>query len=552
MPWPSLAEYNAAFARPERGLLGASLKGATPKLGPLGGPMPVSGGFALIYELALPDGHRLAVRCFSEEDDLRMKGTTEACALLQSTLAATPSLRPHFVRAEWVENCVTTPSRSVPAIVMDWADGKVLSAWLEAHRRDTSGLLALRDELATLAAALEKRGIVHGDLQARNIFIGDKGVPVLIDYDELRFIGRSTAPTFEGGHPHFQHPGWSSSCDSARKDRFPLIVLDLGLSALAADPTFFDRFATGENILFVRDDYLDPDSSPAFAALRELTGFSRAAELFAGLCHADPGIVPNLEEFRKEAWATSTSTSTCNPAEAELRTQVASARVRPASYVGPYPVYEGRDYSGILRAVGKSVEVVGRILSVKDDGLTKHGDPYVFINFADWRGNGFKLTIWSEGLDSFSIPPSRNWEGRWVSATGLIDEPYASSRWKNTQLSITIQDSSQLRFIDEAEARYRLGLSTPSVERAVHARPSSSNVNRPSNAELLAALAASKAAQQRTTQHVSVGRVPGSATPSRHSSVPPTRRTGMSTVGKLALAAIVIVIVYFLIKISSG
>jgi hypothetical protein len=122
-------------------------------------------------------------------------------------------------------------------------------------------------------------------------------------------------------------------------------------------------------------------------------------------------------------------------------------------------VFEGRDYTGILNAVGQSVEVVGRIVSVKDDGVTKHGDPYVFINFADWRGNGFELTIWSEGLDSFSLPPGRHWEGRWVSATGLIDEPHVSQRWSNTQLSITIQDSSQLRFTDEAApqpARTRL------------------------------------------------------------------------------------------------
>jgi hypothetical protein len=553
MAWPSLAEYNAAFARPERGILGASLKGAVPKFGPLGTPMPISGGLAYIYEMVIPDGRRLAVRCFKNEDDQRTKGTAEACSILQSALASTPSLRPHFIRAQWVEDCVATTARTVPAIVMDWAEGKVLSAWLEARHRDGAALRQLREELSALAAVLEKRSIVHGDLQTRNIFVGERGLPVLIDYDELRFIGRSTVPAFEAGHMHFQHPGWSSSCDPAKKDRFPLISMDLGLAALATDPGLFDRFATGENVLFIRDDYLDPASSPAFAALRRLEGFSRAAELFAGLCRADAGIVPSLAEFRKEAWAAATAfTSEFLPAGEECRAEIVAVRVRPASYVGPYPVYAGNDFAGILRAVGKSVEIVGRIRSVKDDGVTKHGDPYTFVNFADWRGNGFKLTIWSEGLDSFSLPPSRSWEGRWVSATGLVDEPYVSARWKNTQLSITIRDSSQIRFIDETEARYRLGKSSPGMEYMAAVQPSSTSANRPSNAALLAALAASKAAQQTTIRQTSIGRSPGSASRSPRSAVPPTKRSGMSIGGKLAVAAIVILVLYFLIRMTSG
>ena len=501
MAWPSIAEYNSAFANPAQGLLPAPLKVARPRLGPMGGPLPISGGLAYIYEMTLPGGKRKAVRCFIEEREERMKSAAESCAILSSALESTPSLRPYFARAEWVRDCVAAGGRVVPGVVMDWVEGQVLCAWLEASNRDAGKLQALREELAALARTLEKQGLVHGDLQARNIFIAEGGLPVLIDYDELRFIGRSSSPSFEGGHPHFQHPAWNSASDSARKDRFPLIALDLGLAALAARPELFDRFATGENILFVRDDYLDPDSSPAFAALRNLAGFSRAAELFAGLCRAGVDIVPSLEEFKAEAWASASSSSAgfARPGEARYQ-EPAPARLSPAGYVGPYPVFDGRDYVGILGAVGKRIEVVGRILSVKDDGFTKHGDPYVFVNFADWRGDGFKLTIWSEGLDSFTSAPDRSWEGRWVSATGLVDEPYSSRRWTNTQLSITIQDSSQIRFIDEAEARRRTGKAGPGVARVMPSRPSSSSSSssssRPSNAELLEGLKVPKPAEQ--------------------------------------------------------
>ena len=556
MAWPSLADYNAAFATPERGLPGASLKGATAKFGPMGGPMPISGGLALIYELTLPDGRHLAVRCFQSEDVQRMQGTAEACALLSSTLASTPSLRPYFARAEWVADCVVTAVRSVPAIVMDWLPGRVLSAWLEARHRNTADLMAFRERVAGLAATLEEGGVVHGDLQARNIFVTDGERPVLIDFDELRFAGRSAAPTFEAGHPHFQHPAWGSSCDAARKDRFPLIALDIGLAAMAADHSLFDRFATGENVLFVRDDFLDPDSSPAFAALRTLDGFSRAAELFAGLCRADPGIVPSLAEFRAEAGIPTQASGTASMparasvAEATTGAQGAAVRVRSFDYVGPYPVFAGQDFRGILGAVGRSVEVVGRILSVKDDGVTKHGDPYVFVNFADWRGNGFKLTIWSEGLGSFSSPPNRSWEGRWVSATGLVDEPYLSRRWDNSQLSITVLDSSQLRFIDEAEARYRLGLVTSGPVPSAAARPASSGPKRPSNAELLATLPASPPAS--TSPHRATatggGVVQRPSLPLPRPPDPPPEHRGISTGAKVFLFAAVAFVLYLLIK----
>jgi len=546
MAWPSLADYNSAFAIPARGLIPASLKAATLKLGPLGVPLPISGGLAYIYDLTLPGGKRKAVRCFIEERDERMRSAAESCGLLSSTLETTPSLRPYFAKAEWFESCVAAGGRSVPALVMDWVEGRVLCAWLEASNRDGAALRDLRGELAVLARNLEKHGIVHGDLQARNIFVADKGLPILIDYDELRFIGRSTSPAFEGGHPHFQHPAWSSSSDYAKKDRFPLIALDLGLAALAAEPGLFDRFATGENILFVRDDYIDPDASPAFAALHALAGFSRAAELFAGLCRAGVDILPSLEEFKAEAWD-APSSSTAGFARAGEAPSAELAPARPASfgYVGPYPVFEGRDFAGIQGAVGKRIEVVGRIVSVKDDGITKHGAPYVFVNFADWRGNGFKLTIWEEGLDSLPVAPDHSWEGRWVSATGLVDEPYVSQRWTNTQLSITIQDSSQLRFIDEAEARRRAGKASLGSSLAPPSRTSSSGTSRPSNAELLAGLAASKPAQQSVAIRTG-GSVPSQRpAPPRPPSPSPERKSG-SAIAKLLVGAVVAFILYVL------
>jgi len=109
------------------------------------------------------------------------------------------------------------------------------------------------------------------------------------------------------------------------------------------------------------------------------------------------------------------------------------------------------------------VELVGRVVSVKE-GRTKYGKPYAFVNFSDWRADGIKLIYWSEGLEAVgSSAPDDSWVGRWLSATGLVDEPYENLRFGTTQYSVTILSGSQVRLLDEAEAKRRLDSASGAV-----------------------------------------------------------------------------------------
>jgi hypothetical protein len=496
--WPTISDYNAAFSNPARGLVPAALKSGSCRTGPMGGPLPISGGYALIYDLGLPEGARKAIRCFIDDDAAQRAITRDSLSRLAAALAGRPALRPHFVEAEWVEDCVAAGGQKVPALVMDWAEGRTLGAWLEAEHGRPGALEAMREAFAELMRTLEAGGVVHGDLQTGNVLVGRKGGLVLIDYDELRFPGRGGCPPSSKVHVHFQHPRWSASCDPALKDRFPAIALDLGLAAIAANPALFARHSNGENVLFKAGDYADPASSQAFADLSAMDGFAYAAELFAGLCRLEVDALPSLDEFRAEAFG-SVSTPAARRA---IEIAAAAGAARPgspprvaggAAYVGAYPVLSALDYGALMRAVGRKVEVVGRIVQVKADGRTRHGDPYAFVNFGDWRRDGFKLTLWSEGLARLRSRPDEAWVGRWVSVTGLVDEPYHSPRWSTTQLSITVQDGSQLRFIDQAEAGHRLGLVPKDGGPPVPPRPAAAAPSRPSNADMLADLALRKA-----------------------------------------------------------
>ena len=471
MAWPTIAEYNAAFAAPEGRLLPASLAGARAKPGPYGTPLPLSGGFAYIYEVSLPSGRRKAVRCFSRDEPERRARARTACGKLAAALSRHPEAARFFVKLQWEEEGVRAGGIVAPLIVMDWAEGQVLGQYVEARYRDAGAMRVLREGLADLVASLGRAGIIHGDLQTGNIMVGPSGGIRLIDYDGLSFADDAAAPSLEAGHVHYQHPAWSASSPFERKDRFPSIVIDLSLRALELEPELYRKYSTGENILFSREDYLDPDASPAFRDVGRLPGLGRAAELLAGLCRSPIEILPTLADFQAEAYregagaaaaarsgTAEEASEDAGPAEAAgVFSASTEARKKRGPYAGPYRVLAGDDYDSLLDAVGEKVEVVGLIVSVKADGVTKYGKPYAFVNFGDWKSDEFKLTIWSEGLETFDEAPDSSWEGCYVSAIGLIDEPYLNERSYSTQVSITIQDSSQLRFIPSREASWRLG-----------------------------------------------------------------------------------------------
>lgn len=473
MAYPSIADYNAAFSDPASSILIPGYARGTVRMGPFGAPLPVSGGFALIYELRLPDGARTAIRCFIDDDPVRRTAAAAAVSRLAALSERGADAAAYFVRSAWHDPFLRAGGRAVPALVMDWAEGETLGVYLEAHHAEAAALSRLQDRLRRLGADLRAAGIGHGDLQTGNIIVAENGALRLVDYDGVRFAG-DAGPSLEGGHPNFQHPDRGPELDPLAADRFSAIALDLGLSALIAEPSLFDRFSTGENVLFAAEDYADPAASPAFASLAAIPALSRTASLFSELCVGPAEAVPTLEDFLA-----------LSASRGRTASSGAAARPSPAVrvYIGAYETLSALDFPATRNRVGRRVEVVGRVAGVHR-GLTKYGKPYAFINFSDWRQDGFKAIFWSEGLENLRAQPSNSWTGRWISVTGLMDEPYENERFGTKQTSITVQEGNQLRFIEAEEAKRRLG----SDVRASTSSTASARTSRPTNAEILASL----------------------------------------------------------------
>lgn len=498
--WPGLEAYNAALL--SGGILDPELAGARPALNGWGQPSPISGGFAFTYRMNRPGAVPKALRLFHSGAAERRAAMAAAYRAVDAARREGPLAR-FLVGARWVESCVRAGGTAAPGVVMDWVEAPTLGPWLETAYADPAALERLRGELATLQDALEGEGCVHGDVQAGNLAVADGVALVLLDYDAFRSEDDADR-SGEAGHVHFRHP---DAAAGGNADRFPLLALDLGLAALAADPGLFE-FCEGENVVWRADDYADPESSPAFARAAGVPALSRAAALFADVCKGSAEAVPSLGEFREAAGlsapgpvpgarskgrgkkgnsaasavpsaAASVGTGTDgfallpHPRGAGMDAEAAPARARKPrkrpdrgakrGYVGQYPVLDPRELSAVEDAMGRKVELVGRVVSVKE-GRTKYGKPYAFVNFSDWRADGIKLIYWSEGLEAVgSSAPDDSWVGRWLSATGLVDEPYENLRFGTTQYSVTILSGSQVRLLDEAEAKRRLDSASGAV-----------------------------------------------------------------------------------------
>ena len=386
---------------------------------------------------------RFAVRCFHREVPTIERRYRAISSALRGLSASC------FVAFDFQPEGIQIRGGRYPIVKMDWVEGETLGAYLDRHASDRAAMAALRRRFAELAAYLGSVGVAHGDLQNANVIVDRTGGLRLIDYDGVFVPSMARGNGTEVGHKHFQHPGRTTAHFGPAMDRFSFIALDLSLAVLETAPGLHGIYREGgEAIVFKANDYADPSSSEVFRTLAEMPAVSRQALRFAGVCEADIAEVPSLEDFLAGR----------NLPASLARSLDGRGAGATAAYIGAYTTLDAADYEAALGQVGNRVELVGRVVSIKS-GIGKYGRPYLFINFGNWRTRSVKLTIWSEGLSTLAAMPDKTWVGTWVSAVGLIEQPYEGKRQDRPYSSVgpTILDQSQIVRLSEEQALFRLG-----------------------------------------------------------------------------------------------
>lgn len=293
--WPTAVDYTGAAQDPEHCFVDPRLQRALFRQNSMGMPVVRSGQMAAVFPVEI-DGEPCALRLFTTPTDHSARYRA-----VNAHLASRPGVP--LAPAEWIDEAVAVGTGTFPAVLMPWVDGMLLSSYVDEMVEEgrAAELRQLADAWVHLASSLRAASVVHGDLQHGNVMVGSDGALRLIDYDGVWVPGMPTALE-EAGQPNYQHPQRMEVPEVlVEADTFAAFVIYVSLLAVAADPGLWDTFHSGENLILVREDFLEVGrrGSAAWSALAASPDPAVVAhtETLTRLCSTDLRTLPPLHDL---------------------------------------------------------------------------------------------------------------------------------------------------------------------------------------------------------------------------------------------------------------
>jgi serine/threonine protein kinase len=263
------------------------LRDASPALDRLGMPLVAAGNFAYVFKLKVNGGAR-AVRCFSRY----MGDRAQRYKAIDAHLDSNPL--PKLAGFEYDPTGILVRGQKYPILVMEWINGAPLDTYIRAVLQKKEVLLYLADEWSRLIGVLGDAKISHGDLQHGNILVQD-GQLRLVDFDGMYVDSLKTLRACEIGHRNYQHPRRTDQYFNPSLDNFASLVIYVSLIALASRPTLWSEHNNGENLIFLREDFLQPSHSIALKKVRQIDSeCHRLADIIERACYESPEQTPSL------------------------------------------------------------------------------------------------------------------------------------------------------------------------------------------------------------------------------------------------------------------
>jgi hypothetical protein len=321
--WPDLTEYHEAVQHPQRAFADPGLKAVALELDRFGMPKPATGANAVVYKAKQPGGFlsfkkTWAIRCF-------LRPISDHAERYEAISRHLGKVRlPYDVNFQFLKHGIQIRSSWFPIVKMQWADGDLLHSHIEKHLRYPASLAALRGKWVTLVRHLEAAQLAHGDLQHGNILVRGGSIQ-LVDYDGMWVPALRGRHATETGHRAYQHPERSGQDYGQEIDRFSALVIYLSLAALERDATLWERFHTGDNLIFVREDFQQLGRSAIWQQLRRIGSreIDQLAAAVAAMVQQHPMKVGNLDSVLK------------NPASYKAPTPIPAST--PAQRAAPKP-----------------------------------------------------------------------------------------------------------------------------------------------------------------------------------------------------------------------
>ena len=303
--WPDLTEYHEAVQHPPRAFADPGLRVVALELDRFGMPKPATGGNAVVYKARQPGGFlsfkkTWAIRCF-------LRPISDHAERYEAISRHLRKVRlPYDVNFQFLKQGIQIRSSWFPIVKMQWAEGDLLHSHIEKQLRYPGSLATLRAKWVTLVRDLEAARVAHGDLQHGNILVRGGSIQ-LVDYDGMWVPALKGRHATEIGHRAYQHPERSEQDYGQEIDRFSALVIYLSLAALEQDATLWERFHTGDNLIFVREDFQRVGRSAIWQQLRRIGSahIDQLAAAMAAMLQQHPmkvgtldSVLANLASFK--------------------------------------------------------------------------------------------------------------------------------------------------------------------------------------------------------------------------------------------------------------
>src|SRR5438445_7791543 len=327
--WPDLTEYHEAVQHPPRAFADPGLRVVALELDRFGMPKPATGGNAVVYKARQPGGFlsfkkTWAIRCF-------LRPISDHAERYEAISRHLRKVRlPYDVNFQFLKQGIQIRSGWFPIVKMQWAEGDLLHSHIEKQLRYPGSLATLRAKWVTLVRDLEAARVAHGDLQHGNILVRDGSIQ-LVDYDGMWVPALKGRHATEIGHRAYQHPERSEQDYGQEIDRFSALVIYLSLAALEQDATLWERFHTGDNLIFVREDFQRVGRSPIWQQLRRIGSahIDQLAAAMAAMLQQPPMKVSNLDSILRNLASFKSPAST--PASKPAPPQRVAPKAAPVS-----------------------------------------------------------------------------------------------------------------------------------------------------------------------------------------------------------------------------
>lgn len=297
--WPTAVDYQTALQAPALCFDDPDLQQADVHSNTLGLPMAATGNVAVVFRITVDDAD-YALRCFTRQNPV--VGMTERYQHLNAYISEQDL--GGLVPTDFREDEILVHDTRYPVALMPWIPGKQLHLVIEEHLGDATYLRALAERWRDLMRRLRGKRFAHGDLSDGNVLVDAAQQIHLIDYDAAFVPPLSGVPPSEIGKPNYQHPERLSS-DSRRYgyyaenvDAFAALVIYLSLKAIAVNPSLWETYHTGDNLIFIQDDFTHPGSTPIWPNLRSCNDVDvrRLTETLERYCKASVADLPSLDE----------------------------------------------------------------------------------------------------------------------------------------------------------------------------------------------------------------------------------------------------------------